>query len=268
MSARLTAKLAALKSQKRAGFVPFIMAGDPTLQHTAALLGELPSHGADMIELGMPFSDPMADGPTIQSAAIRSLASHTKLDQILSLVESFRTTNQDTPVILMGYYNPVFHYGVARFMQRAAACGVDALIIVDLPAEELNEALPHARGNAIDLISLIAPTSLATRLDLLAQQASGFVYYIAVKGITGDKSADYQTLGADVSKIRQHIPLPVAVGFGIKTPEDVAQVSACADLVVVGSRIVSECESAPESVVKRVLSCCQSLAGGIQPHGK
>lgn len=268
MSVRLTEKLATLKAQNRAGFVPFIMAGDPTLDHTAAILKELPAHGADLIELGMPFSDPMADGPTIQAAAIRSLANHTTLEQVLTLVEAFRSADQTTPIILMGYYNPVFHYGVARFMQRAAACGVDALIIVDLPAEELHEALPHARAHHIDLIALIAPTSLATRLDVLGAHASGFVYYIAVKGITGDKSADYSALSADIATIRSHISLPIAVGFGIKTSEDVSRVSAYADLVVVGSRIVAECESDADSMVERVLRCCQSLASGIRPHSK
>lgn len=263
MSARLMQRLADLKAQKRAGFVPFVMAGDPSVELTAEILKALPEHGADIIELGMPFSDPMADGPTIQAAAIRALDAHTHMDDVLNLVRQFRKHDDRTPIVLMGYYNPIFHRTVDRFMLEASTSGVDALIIVDLPIEEQEEVLDHANANQIAMIQLIAPTSLATRLPRLAAKAKAFVYYIAVKGITGDKSADYDALSGDISAIRAHCDLPIAVGFGIKTPHDVARVSQNADLVVVGSAIVAECEGDPISCVERVLERCKTLADGI-----
>lgn len=262
MSKRLNNKLAALKVENRAGFIPFIMAGDPSPAATLDILKELPSHGADIIELGVPFSDPMADGPTIQSAAIRALEAGTKLNDIFDMVRSFRQEDDTTPIILMGYFNPVFHRGVEQFMQDASAAGVDGLIIVDLPAEELSEALPAASKHGIDIIRLIAPTSLEDRLDTLCHDASGFVYYIAVKGITGDKSADYGALTGEVVAIRNHTDLPVAIGFGIKSADDVRTVAQISDLVVVGSAIVKEMEQADNTLKERVLSRCAALTDG------
>ncbi len=270
MSARLKAKLASLKSENRAGFVPFIMAGDPDITTSAAILAELPQHGADIIEIGVPFSDPMADGPTIQAAAIRALAAGTKIAQIFDMVREFRTRNTDTPIILMGYYNPILHRGVENFMQQAASAGVDALIIVDLPTEELSAILPSTQQHGIDIICLVAPTSLQDRLPLITAHATGFLYYITIKGITGTASADYTALEQDIAIIRKQSALPIAVGFGIKSPADVATVSCFADLVVVGSAIVSivasHAQGERDMLVQEVLSHCEALASGIQPR--
>jgi len=263
MSPRLKKRLDALKAQGRAGFVPFVMAGDPSVEAAADILRALPAHGADIIELGVPFSDPMADGPVIQAAAIRALEAGCRIDTVFKLVRDFRATDADTPIVLMGYFNPIFSRGVERFMREAHEAGADALIIVDLPTEELTEAQPQATAHQLDVIRLIAPTSLDTRLSLLANGASGFLYYIAVKGVTGDKSADYGALAGDVARIRAASALPIAVGFGIKTAEDVKKVAESADLVVVGSRIVSAIAESPTHPVQAVLEQCKILSGGL-----
>lgn len=262
MSERLSKRLTALKAEGRTGFVPFIMAGDPSLEITSKMLRELPAHGADIIELGMPFSDPMADGPTIQAAAIRALNAGTRLSDVLELVAGFRNTNNDTPIILMGYANPVYHYGVAKFMADAAIAGVDGLIIVDVPAEEMALLKDDATAHGIDIIRLIAPTSLAARLPLITQDATGFLYYIAVKGITGSGSADMQTLRHELDVVRAQSNLPVAVGFGINTKEDVAAMAKLADLVVVGSAIVKTIEGADDAAAA-VLARCRELSSAI-----
>lgn len=268
MSARLQARLAALKAENRAGFVPFIMAGDPDISTSAAILADLPKHGADIIEIGMPFSDPMADGPTIQAAAIRALESGTKMAQVLDMVAHFRKQDTTTPIILMGYYNPLLHRGVDRFMQDAAQAGADGVIIVDVPTEEMDALQPAARAHGLAVIRLIAPTSLESRLPHITADAEGFVYYIAIKGITGTASADYRTLEADIAAIRSATTLPVAVGFGIKSPADVTTVSRFADLVVVGSAIVSVVSAHAgddrDMLVSEVLSHCEALASGIE----
>lgn len=263
MSARLTARLAALKAQGRAGFVPFVMACDPSYDATAAMLAKLPAHGADIIELGMPFSDPTADGATIQAAGLRALKGGYKLAQLFALLEGFRKTDTHTPVILMGYANPVFHYGINAFMQRAADAGADGIILVDIPAEERAPYQSAAVQAGLSLIPLIAPTSLAGRLALNCEGADGFVYYIAIKGITGTASANQEQLAEDIAHIRAATRLPIAVGFGIKTPEDVTATSRLCDLVVVGSAIVQEIEQQPDDAVQAVLARCKALAAGI-----
>jgi len=259
MSARLNNRLAALRAEKRAGFVPFIMASDPSFETCCETLRALPDAGADIIELGMPFSDPTADGPTIQAAGLRALQGGFKLDQLFKLLKDFRTDNDHTPIILMGYANPVFHYGVERFMQHAAQAGADGLILVDIPAEERAPYLQAAKQNDLSLIPLIAPTSLASRLALNCEGADGFVYYITIKGITGTASAEKSQLASDIAAIRQTTPLPIAAGFGINTANDVADTAKTADLVVVGSAIVKEVEKGTQAVLNK----CKELSAGV-----
>lgn len=225
------------KAEGRAAFIPFIMGGDPTASACAQLLDALPEAGADIIELGIPFSDPMADGPVIQAAGLRALTGGMTLTGILTLARNFRSKHA-TPLVLMGYLNPIFVYGYARFARDAAAAGVDGIILVDLPPEEAAELEPILSNHGIALVRLVAPTSIAGRVELLAHQASGYLYYVAVTGITGGKSADAEQSAHNIAEIRKATNLPVCVGFGIKTPADVAQNAKLADGVVVGSAIV------------------------------
>lgn len=265
MTMRLAQKLADLKSQKRAGFVPFIMAHDPDMTTSQRILNALPAHGADIIELGMPFSDPMADGPTIQAAAIRALKTHTSLKDVLNMVKHFRATDTETPLILMGYFNPIMHYGCDDFFYDLATAGGDGVIIVDVPLEEMGAIADAAHTHGITIIRLIAPTSLVGRLPLLTAGAEGFMYYISMKGVTGVATSDFSHLAKDIQTIRTHTSLPIAVGFGIQTRQEVAEISKVADLVVVGSAIVKIIESQSDSAAceKAVLEKCQELAGGI-----
>ena len=223
------------KSENRAALISFIMGGDGD---TAALLDALAANGSDIIEIGIPFSDPMADGPVIQAAGLRALQSGASLKKILALVESFRMRNNNTPIILMGYYNPIYRFGPEAFCKSAAQAGVDGVIIVDLPPEEEQELTPHLQKSGIDFIRLIAPTSNGERLKKLCATASGFIYYIAVAGITGGKSASREELQARMADIRAHTSLPIAIGFGIKTPEQAANLKDVADGIVVGSALV------------------------------
>lgn len=268
MSNRLNIRLQQLKAEQRAGFIPFLMAGDPTPDACARILKDLPAAGADIIELGMPFSDPVADGPTIQAAGIRALESGMTLRKTLSLVAQFREQDTTTPIILMGYYNPIFFWGVQSFVQEAASCGVDGLIIVDVPPEESSPLLDACAGAGLALIRLIAPTSLETRLPVIMQGASGFVYYISVKGITGTHQAASNSLAPALAVIRTHTSLPVAVGFGIRTPEDVARTAQHADLVVVGSAIVKTIEDyaneLPEKIAHAVQAQCRTLSAALK----
>jgi len=237
---RIDRRFAALKTRNRAAFIPFIMAGDPDLATTADILKRLPESGADLIEIGMPFSDPMADGPVIEAAGLRALKNDISLDNIFSLVSNFRKTDAETPIILMGYYNPVYCYGIEKFCNNAKKAGVDGMILVDLPPEEEDEFVPAAHAAGLALVKLITPTSTEERLDKILKTARGFVYYVAVSGITGDKSAQYEQVNIALQKIRTKTDLPIAVGFGIKTPEDVATVGSFADAAVVGSALVRE----------------------------
>ncbi len=238
MSSRIAATFATLKKQGRAGLIPFIMGGDPDLAATAALLPKLAESGADFIEIGLPFSDPMADGPVIQAAGLRALAAGTDVKKILQLVADFRKTNDGTPIILMGYYNPLYRYGADKFCTDAKKAGVDGLILVDLPPEEENEFRPACEKAGIALIRLIAPTSVPERLPLLLKHAQGFAYYISVTGITGAKSADEAQLAAKIAEIKKYAKIPLAVGFGVKTPEQARAIAKHADAVVVGSALV------------------------------
>lgn len=238
----LSPRLAAVFAQPRKALIPFITAGDPAPSHTVALMHALVAGGADVIELGMPFSDPMADGPTIQLACERSLAAGTTLTRILELVADFRRDNQTTPVVLMGYLNPIERRGSAAFAAQAKAAGVDGVLIVDLAVEEAPDFAPVFRSAGLDLIFLIAPTSTPSRIAAVAREASGYLYYVSLKGVTGSAALDVDSVATKLAEIRQHTALPVAVGFGIRDAASAAAVARVADGVVVGSALVSEVE--------------------------
>lgn len=239
MTQRLDARFAQLKREKRAALVTFSMAFDPDRKTAQELLNGLPAAGADVIELGIPFSDPMADGPIIQAAGLRALRAGATLAGVLEMVRDFRQTDSATPIILMGYYNPIFSYGNERFAQDAVDAGVDGVIIVDLPPEELGELQPAADKTGLALVRLVAPTTGDERLRMMMQNAKGFAYYIAVAGITGQRSADLDGLEQRVNHLKTLVSLPLAVGFGVKTPEQAARIGRFADAVVVGSAIVA-----------------------------
>lgn len=226
------------KEEKRAALVVYVTAGDPDIKHTGRILDACVRGGADIIELGVPFSDPQADGPTIQAASERALASGTKISQILEVIREFRKRS-DTPILLFGYYNPVFAHGPENYCQNAAESGADGLLIVDLPPEEAEEVRPHAVKNGLDLIYLLAPTSTKERMELVAQVASGFVYYVQVTGVTGARTDLATDLAPMLKKIRRQVKLPVGVGFGISSGKQAQAVAGEADAVVVGSALVS-----------------------------
>jgi tryptophan synthase alpha chain len=267
---RIAARFAALKAEGRAGLVTFITAGDPDAATAQAILDGLPAAGADLIELGMPFSDPMADGPAIQLASQRALKDGATLESTLDMVRRFRRRDSVTPVILMGYYNPIYAHGVEAFCQAASTAGIDGLIIVDLPPEEVDELAGPARAADIDIVYLTAPTTDDQRLPVVLRQASGFVYYVSITGITGTASASRDAITAAVARLKRHTSLPVAVGFGIKTPEQVAEVGGLADAAVVGSAIVQRIAAGLEAGVSSsrltedVLAFVRQLAGGLR----
>ena len=242
---RIQATFTKTKAEKRTALIPFIMGFDGD---TEALLDALAQNGADLIEIGIPFSDPMADGPVIQAAGLRALQAGASLVKILALVKSFRARNNTTPIILMGYYNPIYRFGAQAFCQQAKEAGVDGVIVVDLPPEEEKELTPYLRQAGVDFIRLIAPTSEGERLSMLSQSASGFVYYIAVAGITGAKSAGADELARRVAELKTHTQLPIAVGFGIKTPAQAKALAGIADAVVVGSALVEVIHQAEDKV--------------------
>ena len=235
---RIDTRFAETAREGRAALVTFVMGGDPDLETSLALLKALPEAGADLIELGMPFTDPMADGPAIQAAGLRALAAHTTLTKVLALVADFRKTDAATPLILMGYYNPIYVYGVSRFLDDAKAAGVDGLIVVDLPPEEDSELCLPALDAGLDFIRLATPTTDDARLPAVLAHTAGFVYYVSITGITGAATPDYGKVGAAVARLKQHTSLPVAVGFGVKNAESAAAIAKVADGVVVGSALV------------------------------
>ena len=264
---RIDRRFAALKAENRAGFVTYVMAGDPDAATTLEVLKGLPGAGADLIELGFPFSDPMAEGPTIQRAAQRGLKSGMTLQGTLDLVAAFREGDQDTPVILMGYLNPVLNKGFETFAGLAAKAGVDGLIIVDCPPEEADPLSDALEAEGIALIRLAAPTTDDARLPMVVRRTSGFVYYVSVAGVTGVKSADAADVAPAVERLRKASGLPVAVGFGIRTPEQAAAVAKVADAAVVGSALVDEIEAAAqlnENVTEKVLLKASELAKAVR----
>lgn len=235
---RIATRFAALAAEGRPGLVTFITAGDPDLDTSLAILKALPGAGADVIELGVPFTDPMADGPAIQAAGLRALRAGQTLVKTLGMVEAFRAGDAATPIVLMGYFNPIYVYGVDRFLADAKAAGVDGLIVVDLPPEEDDELCLPALAAGIDFIRLATPTTDDKRLPAVLKNTAGFVYYVSITGITGSATPDADVVGAAVSRIQGHTALPVAVGFGVKTPEQAAAIAKGADAVVVGSALV------------------------------
>lgn len=236
---RIAARFAALKQEGRPGLVTYIMAGDPDLETSFDILKGLPAAGADIIELGMSFSDPMADGAAIQAAGLRALKVGNTLAKTIDMVRRFRAGDEATPVILMGYYNPIYHYGVDAFITDALAAGIDGLIIVDLPPEEDTELCIPAKAAGLHFIRLATPTTDEKRLPAVLQHTSGFLYYVSVTGITGGASAQVDVIGKALADIRKQTDLPIAVGFGIKTPQQAAQMGSVADAIVVGSAIVN-----------------------------
>ncbi|MDI7775927.1 tryptophan synthase subunit alpha [Asticcacaulis sp. EMRT-3] len=237
---RIDACFAGLKSQNKAAFIAYIMAGDPDLEQAFATLKGLPEAGADIIELGFPFSDPMAEGPTIQHAAERALKNGTKIADVFELVRRFRETDQTTPIILMGYMNPVESRGPAVWAQAMHDCGADGLIVVDCPPEEADPLSDALDVHDLALIRLATPTTDAARLQTLVKRTRGFIYYVSVAGVTGVKEADANAVAGQVIKVREASGLPVAVGFGIRSPERAAEVARVADAAVVGSALVDE----------------------------
>jgi len=264
---RIDARFAALKAENRAGFVAYMMDGDPDPATALAILKGLPSAGADIIELGFPFSDPMAEGPPIQRAAQRALKAGMTLRGTLDLVRAFREGDSQTPIILMGYLNPVLSFGFDTFAHAAAEAGADGLIIVDCPPEEADPLVDALDSAGLSLIRLATPTSNDARLEVVVRRTSGFIYYVSVAGVTGVKEADAATVAPAVARVRKASGLPVAVGFGIKTPERAAAVARIADAVVVGSALVDEVAqglATNENVTRRVLDTAARLAQAVR----
>jgi len=261
MSKRTEAAFARCQAENRAAFIPFVMAGDPSAAATLATLNILVESGADIIELGIPFSDPMADGPIIQTAGLRALEAGMTLHGVLAIAEQFRAAHPDVPLVLMGYLNPVYVYGYETFARDAAEAGVDGIIIVDVPPEEAQEIEPVLSAKQIDFVRLIAPTSIADRLPLLAKNAGGYLYYISIAGITGAASAPAQQIAENVAAIRAHTKLPICVGFGVKTAADVKSLAPLADGVVVGSAIVKMLHDTQQDLAKVGAFVCELVAG-------
>lgn len=265
--ARIDARFAALKAENRAAFVAYVMAGDPDYDRGLEILKGLPAAGADLIEVGFPFSDPMAEGPPIQRAAQRALASGMTLNKTLAMIAEFRKGDQTTPIILMGYANPLVNRGFVAFAQDAAAAGADGLIVVDIPPEEADPLADALDAEGLSLLLLSTPTSDDARLKVIARRTSGFAYYVSVAGVTGVKEADAATVAPHVARVRAAGGLPVCVGFGIKTPERAEAVARVADGVVVGSALVEEIAASlamNETVTTRVLSKVESLAKAVR----
>ena len=271
MTTRIDTKFAALKTEGRPGFVSYIMSGDPDYDTSLEILRGLPDAGADVIELGMCFTDPMADGVAIQLAAQRALAGGQTLPKTLELVQEFRKQDSETPLILMGYYNPIYIYGVDAFLAAAKAAGVDGLIVVDLPPEEDDELCIPANKAGMNFIRLATPTTDEARLPAVLQNTSGFVYYVSITGITGAGSAQQDAVAAAVGRLKAFTDLPIAVGFGITTPEQVAEIGSVADAAVVGSAIVRQIEAnldehgkAKPGLVDAVLDFTRTLSQGVR----
>jgi tryptophan synthase alpha chain len=263
---RLQSRFAELKEQNRAALVTFVTAGDPDYGTSLAILKGLPDAGADVIELGMPFTDPMADGPAIQLANIRALDNGQDLEKTLQMVREFREGEQVTPLVLMGYFNPIHKYGVERFVAEAVASGVDGLIIVDLPPEHNADLCDPAQVAGLDFIRLTTPTTDDKRLPKVLNGSSGFVYYVSVAGVTGAGSATLDHVEQAVTRLRRHTDLPLCIGFGIRTPEHAATIARLAEGVVVGSALIDQIASAEndEAAVDGVLTLVAALAEGVR----
>ena len=266
MTTRLDTRFAALAQDGRAGLVTYVMAGDPDRETARAILKALPAAGADVIEFGMPFTDPMADGPSVQAAGLRALAGGQTLAKTLEDIAWFRKDDQATPIVLMGYYNPIYIYGVDRFLADAKAAGIDGLIVVDLPPEEDAELCIPALKAGLNFIRLATPTTDDKRLPTVLGNTSGFVYYVSITGITGAATPDFGKTAEAVARIKRHTDLPVAVGFGVKNADHASAVARCADAVVVGSALVDALKGSLDGEGKetaRTVSAVTDLVGSI-----
>ncbi len=275
MATRIDKRFAELRRDGRAGLVTFVTAGDPDYAASLEILKGLPEAGADVIELGMPFSDPMADGPAIQASSQRALAAGQTMRKTVDMVRAFRQTDKATPIVLMGYYNPIYVYPVDRFIADAIQAGVDGLIVVDVPPEADEELCLPALAMGLNFIRLAAPTTDEARLSAVLANTSGFVYYVSIAGITGTKAPDMADVKAHVSRIKARTKLPVAVGFGVKTAEQVGAIASCADGVVVGSALVSAIANSLDADGKAtpatradVLALVESLAVGLRQRAE
>ncbi len=275
MTTRIDRRFATLAAADRAALVTFLMGGDPDPATSLEIIKALPKAGADVIEIGMPFTDPMADGPSIQAAGLRALQAGMTLKKTLALVADFRKSDDDTPIVLMGYYNPIYVMGVDKFLAAAKEAGVDGLIVVDLPPEEDDELCLPALKAGLNFIRLATPTTDDRRLPSVLNNTSGFVYYVSLTGITGAAIADYGKVGAAVARIKGHTTLPVAVGFGVKTADNARQIAAQADGVVVGTALVDALKKSLDShnratagTVEAVASLVCELAAGVRAGRK
>ena len=275
MTTRIDTRFAKLGAEGRAALVTFVMAGDPDPATSLAIIKALPAAGADLIEIGMPFTDPMADGPAVQAAGLRALAAGETLAGTLKLVREFRAGDQSTPIILMGYYNPIYIYGVDRFLVDAKSAGLDGLIVVDLPPEEDDELCKPALAAGLNFIRLATPTTDDARLPKVLTNTSGFVYYVSIAGITGAATPDFGKVATAVARIKSHTNLPVAVGFGVKTAADAAAIAAGADGVVVGSTLVDAVRhsldangKATAKTVESVVALVKNIASGVHSVAK
>ena len=275
MTTRIDTRFAKLGAEGRAALVTFVMAGDPDPATSLAIIKALPAAGADLIEIGMPFTDPMADGPAVQAAGLRALAAGETLAGTLTLVREFRADDQSTPIILMGYYNPIYISGVDRFLVDAKSAGIDGLIVVDLPPEEDDELCKPALAAGLNFIRLATPTTDDARLPKVLTNTSGFVYYVSIAGITGAATPDFGKVATAVARIKSHTNLPVAVGFGVKTAADAAAIAAGADGVVVGSTLVDAVRhsldangKATAKTVESVVALVKNIASGVHSVAK
>jgi tryptophan synthase alpha chain len=271
MSTRIDRRFADLKAQGRAALVTFLTAGDPDLETSLAILQALPAAGADVVELGMPFTDPMADGPAIQMSSQRALKAGQTLRKTLDMARAFRQADDATPLVLMGYYNPIYIYGVDRFLRDAKSAGVDGFIVVDLPPEEDEELCLPALKAGMNFIRLATPTTDDKRLPAVLANTSGFVYYVSITGITGAATPDPAKVAAAVGRIKRHTSLPVAVGFGVRSAEQAAVIASCADGVVVGSALVNALkgsldreEKPTAKTVTAVINLVAELSRGVR----
>jgi tryptophan synthase alpha chain len=275
MTTRIDSRFADLKREGRAGLVTFVMAGDPDAKTALAILKALPAAGADVIEIGMPFTDPMADGPAVQAAGLRALSAGQTMVKTLAMVRAFRKDDDTTPVVLMGYYNPIYIYGVAKFLVDAKAAGVDGLIVVDLPPEEDEELCLPALKAGLNFVRLATPTTDDKRLPAVLANTSGFVYYVSIAGITGAAAPDASKVRAAIARIKRHTTLPVAVGFGIRSAQQVRDLAPGAEAVVVGSALVNAIAQsldkkgkATAKTVKAAANLVAELAGGVRKAKK
>jgi len=256
---RITRRFTELKSQGKKALIPYLTAGDPEPGHTVTLMHTMVEAGADILEIGVPFSDPMAEGPVIQRAMERALVNHVSLTDVIGMVAEFRQKDPDTPVLLMGYLNPVEVMGYAEFVNKATSAGVDGVLLVDIPPEEADELLDKTKAAGLDVVFLVSPTTTDTRIQIIAAQSGGFVYYVSLKGVTGAGHLNTNEVQERVSRIKQYTDLPVGVGFGIKDGDSAQKISAVADAVVVGSALVKLVEDNIDSLVKTQ----QALSGLI-----